>query len=140
MEVKNCRGCGRLYNYIGGKYRLCPDCLKNLEEKFQEVKQYIEEHKTAPMKTVSEECNVSTKQIEQWIREERLVFSEDSPIGIACEACGATIKSGRFCEKCKIGMVNRLEGIYGTSVELPSLDEKGNRRKDAARMRFLDNM
>lgn len=41
MEVKNCKNCGRLYNYIGGVYRLCPECMRKLEEKFQEVKDYI---------------------------------------------------------------------------------------------------
>lgn len=31
MDVRNCRGCGRLYNYIGGSYRnLCPDCVRKL--------------------------------------------------------------------------------------------------------------
>ena len=44
MDVRNCRGCGRLYNYIGGSYRnLCPDCVRKLEEKFDIVKDYIEE-------------------------------------------------------------------------------------------------
>ena len=46
MDVRNCRGCGRLYNYIGGSYRnLCPDCVRKLEEKFDIVKDYIEENK-----------------------------------------------------------------------------------------------
>ena len=94
MEVRNCKNCGRLYNYIGGAYRLCPDCMKKLEEKFQEVKQYIEDNPRADMRDISENCDVSTRQIEQWIREERLSFSDDSPIGIACEVCGATIKTG----------------------------------------------
>ena len=44
MEVKNCKTCGRLYNYIGGVYRLCPECMRKLEEKFQEVKDYIEDN------------------------------------------------------------------------------------------------
>ena len=44
MEVKNCKNCGRLYNYIGGVYRLCPECMRKLEEKFQEVKDYIEDN------------------------------------------------------------------------------------------------
>lgn len=92
MEVKNCKNCGRLYNYIGGVYRLCPECMRKLEEKFQEVKDYIEDNPRADMREISEKCDVSTRQIEQWIREERLSFSDDSPIGIACEVCGATIK------------------------------------------------
>ena len=66
MEVRNCKNCGRLYNYIGGAYRLCPDCMKKLEEKFQEVKQYIEDNPRSDMRDISENCDVSTRQIEQW--------------------------------------------------------------------------
>ena len=93
MDVRNCRQCGRLFNYIGGSYRnLCPSCVEALEEKFGEVKEYIEENKTASIGAISEACDVSVKQLEQWIREERLAFADDSPIGIACEVCGDKIK------------------------------------------------
>ena len=40
MEVKNCKGCGRLFNYMGGA-PLCDGCRKKFEQKFQEVKQYL---------------------------------------------------------------------------------------------------
>lgn len=53
MEVKNCKNCGRLYNYIGGVYRLCPECMRKLEEKFQEVKDYIEDNPRADMREIS---------------------------------------------------------------------------------------
>lgn len=93
MEVRNCRGCGKLYNYIGGPYRnLCPNCIEKIEEKYLEVKEYIQDHHNATMTEVAEECDVSTRQIEQWIRDERLVIADDSPIGITCERCGASIK------------------------------------------------
>ena len=138
MEVRNCKSCGRLYNYIGGAYRLCPDCMKKLEEKFQEVKQYIEDNPRADMRDISEQCDVSTRQIEQWIREERLSFSEDSPIGIACEVCGATIRTGRYCERCKNDMANRLGSMYGSNTAAVSGADKERARREKARMRFLD--
>ena len=43
MEVKNCKECGRLFNYMGGA-PLCDGCRKKLEQKFQEVKQYMDEN------------------------------------------------------------------------------------------------
>lgn len=43
MEVRNCRSCGRLFNYMGAP--LCPACQKKLEEKFQEVKAFLEENR-----------------------------------------------------------------------------------------------
>ena len=71
MEVRNCRSCGRLFNYMGGA-PLCPACQKKLEEKFQEVKAFLEENPNSSVETVAEELDVSVKQIRQWIREERL--------------------------------------------------------------------
>ena len=75
MEVKNCKGCGRLFNYMGGA-PLCDACRKKLEEKFQKVKQYLDDHPDASVNQVSEDNDVSVKQIKQWIREERLSLSE----------------------------------------------------------------
>ena len=47
MDVRNCRQCGKLYNYIGGSYRnLCPSCIKQLEDKFVEIKEYIREQQS----------------------------------------------------------------------------------------------
>lgn len=136
MDVRNCRSCGKLYNYVGGTYRnLCPNCISALEDKFQLVKEYIDEHHSAIMSEISEECGVSVKQIEQWVREERLFFSEDSPMGIACEGCGKTIKTGRFCEACKSSMVNQLDSAY----KKDKITLAVKRERDAnARMRFLD--
>ena len=74
MEVRNCRSCGRLFNYMGGA-PLCPACQKKLEEKFQEVKAFLEENPNSSVETVAEELDVSVKQIRQWIREERLSLS-----------------------------------------------------------------
>lgn len=115
MEVRNCKGCGRLYNYIGGAYRnLCPECVNKMEDKFIEVKDYIDENKTATMPMIADNCDVKMEQIERWIREERLFFADDSPIGIACENCGITIKSGRFCPSCKAKMTEDLSSAYSS--------------------------
>ena len=81
MDVRNCRQCGKLYNYIGGSYRnLCPSCIKQLEDKFVEIKEYIRDNKVASISEISDKFEVSTKQIEQWVREERLCFADDSPM------------------------------------------------------------
>ena len=49
MDVRNCRGCGRLFNYLQGPH-LCPACMQKLEEKFSQVKDYLEDnpHATIP--------------------------------------------------------------------------------------------
>ena len=122
MDVRNCRQCGKLYNYIGGSYRnLCPSCIKQLEDKFMEIKEYIRDNKVASISEISDKFEVSTKQIEQWVREERLCFTDDSPIGLQCECCGAT-------------MANKLDNLYKAPAPAP----RAGRDRDNARMRFLD--
>lgn len=98
MEVKNCNGCGRLFNYMGGA-PLCDGCRKKLEQKFQEVKQYLDENPNASVNQVSEDNDVSVKQIKQWIREERLSLSEASLDGVTCEHCRRTDPDGALLRK-----------------------------------------
>lgn len=135
MEVKNCRGCGRLFSYIGGGSLLCPVCVDALEEKFKIAKEYIKENKGANVHEVAAAADVSVKQIEKWVREERLIFAADSLVGIECEKCGAMIRSGRFCDACKAGMTNQLSSAY--KKEEPKVQTKKDLR-DKAKMRFLD--
>lgn len=136
MDVRNCRMCGAIYNYIGGSYRnLCPACIQVMEDKFDEVKKYIEEHPGASISQVSTECDVRTEQIERWVREERLLFAEDSPIGIPCESCGTMIKTGRYCDKCRMELGNGFANAYSQ----PKVQPQRVARDTSAKMRFFDD-
>ena len=110
MNVRNCRNCGKLFNYITGP-SLCPVCRQALEANFQEVKQYIREHTNVGIGEVSEACDVDPAQIRQWLRDDRLEVTADSPLMLNCECCGAPIRSGRFCDKCRSSMTNSFNGI-----------------------------
>lgn len=131
METRNCKMCGRLFNYIHSPY--CPACEKDIDKKFEEVKAYIYDHPGAGMKEVSEENDVSQSMIKKWIKEERLSLSEDSPITFACEKCGASIRTGRFCQSCK----NKMQNAFGELYHKEPVTVK--KKKDtSAKMRFLD--
>jgi flagellar operon protein (TIGR03826 family) len=112
MDVRNCRSCGKLFNYISGQPPLCHTCLQALEDKFAAVKEYIYNHPKASIQEIADDNDVSIMQIQKWIREERLAFSDDSVIGIECENCGAMIKTGRFCKACKEKLAHNLGSIY----------------------------
>lgn len=118
MEVRACRSCKRLFNYIAGPVR-CPACSEALEKKFQQVKSYIWDHKTATLQEISEANDVAVGQLRQWVREERLCFTEDSPVGLECENCGAIIKTGRYCANCKSKLSNTLMSAI-TKEEKPA--------------------
>ena len=122
MEVKNCRKCGKMFNYMGG-HQICPACKAAAEKKFQEVKDYVREHKAASIAQICADCGVENKQVQQWVREERLVFTDESPIKLSCELCGAQIKTGRYCEKCKKETANNI-GAAGRRPAAPAAPER----------------
>lgn len=132
MDVRNCRNCGRLFNYIGGT-PVCPTCAREIEEKFGVVKEYIRDNPRATIQQVSDDNEVSIQQINKWIREERLCFSEDSVVGVSCENCGAMIRTGRFCPVCKDKLANTLNSVYHKETPVRQKDPREN-----AKMRFLD--
>lgn len=134
MEVRNCKECGKLFNYMGGM-PICPTCSKKLEDKFEEVKEYIYDNPGANINQVAEENDVSVKQIKHWVREERLCFADNSELGIECEKCGVMIKTGRFCQKCKKQLENSLSNMYETKKE-PAVQKKKTGSADG-KMRFL---
>lgn len=135
MDIRNCMTCKKLFNYVAGM-PVCPACRAALEEKFKEVKQYIRKNPNATIVEVAENNDVDIKQIRQWVREERLIFSQDSAIGIECEACGKSIRTGRFCDDCKKGFVNNLNSAYGTQKE--AKEENPFIREKETKMRFLN--
>ena len=132
MDVRTCKKCKRLFNYLSGP-TICPSCRD--EAKFQEVKQYIEEHRGSTMHEVAEACEVEVQQIRQWLREERLELTEGSAPFLTCESCGTPIRSGRFCDKCRNAMTNNLQSIIKSNKPTePTLYKKD---KENPKMRFL---
>ena len=104
-----------------------------MEEKFQQVKEYVRSNPGATIQMVSEDNDVTVQQIRQWIREERLSLSVAGADGIVCETCGKPIRTGRFCEKCKNNMANAL----AESIHKPEPPQPQETERDKNRMRFL---
>ncbi len=135
MNVATCKGCGRLFNVISNR-KICPNCVIALEDKFQVVKKYLDENPSATMEIISSECDVSVKQIKEWIRDERLAFREGSGCGITCEQCGAMILTGRYCEQCRTKIHNNLS----SAIDRKPLESPKKRDRERDRMRFLQNL
>lgn len=134
MDVRNCRKCGKLYNYVGGNF-ICPMCKEEAEKKFFEVRKYVQDHVRTGIQEVAEACEVEISTIQQWIREERLEFSEDSAIGLACELCGKTIRTGRYCDSCKSKTAKNLGSAMAKPGQLVRNEDKVKGKEN--KMRFL---
>lgn len=135
MNVRNCRKCGKLFNYVSGM-PICQACKELAEKSFQEVKKYIRENPRADIREVAHACEVETSQIQQWIREDRLEFTDDSPIKLPCENCGEMIRSGKYCERCKQNMAKNLSSV----IEKPKkvIEQPKKPVDHTSKMRFLD--
>ena len=133
MNVRNCRNCGKIFNYIAG-IPVCPACKESQEARFQTVKAYVLEHKGASINEVATECDVEVAQIRQWLREERLEMTSDSALYLNCESCGTPIRSGRFCDACKSSLTR---GFQDTLRANQPVAEKETTKSSTSKMRFL---
>ena len=134
MNIRNCARCGKMFNYIVGPV-ICESCKKEMEDEFQKVKKYIGENPAATMKQITEDNNVKMSQVREWIREERLMFTQNSPLQLTCEKCGVQIQTGRFCAKCKAATANGLTNAF--VKDKPEI-RKPLPREDKGGMRFMD--
>ena len=73
MEVRNCRSCRRLFNYLGGQ-QICPDCKEKIEKRFYAVKEYIRENPHARMQEIADANEVTVLQLQQGTRGTAAVF------------------------------------------------------------------
>ncbi|MEG1991943.1 MAG: flagellar protein [Acetivibrio sp.] len=132
MEVRSCKKCGSLFNFVSG-LPLCPACMKEIDDKFPAVKQYIYEHPGVGIQKVSEEKEVPISLIKRWVKEERLEFAEGSAMGVECERCGKMILSGRYCDSCKADMKNQFSSVLKSEPK----QKKKTDKETNAKMRFF---
>lgn len=110
MSIINCKGCGKIFNATISGNKLCPACRDLDVNNFKKVKEYLYQNKGASIPEVSDATGVSAKDIMRYLREDRLEVADQANLGIPCERCGVSIKSGRFCDHCTAEMTQILKG------------------------------
>ena len=104
-----CEKCNGVMVFKGvGEYK-CEDCGFVDYDDYGKVRNYIEQHPGATSAQASAETGVSQKAIRGMLKEERLEISANSSVFLKCEACGAQIRSGRFCNNCQTSYHRSLE-------------------------------
>ncbi|MHC1749807.1 MAG: TIGR03826 family flagellar region protein [Cellulosilyticaceae bacterium] len=134
MEIKSCRRCGAIFQYVTGK-PICPRCRKKEEELFQEVKSFLRENPGSNMAQISEATGAPIPMIESFLREGRIEVTPDSPLGISCERCGAMIRTGKYCDKCRNEVASDLDGMARAMRE--DSKQETVKQSEKERMRFL---
>ncbi len=123
-DLRNCRRCGRMYNYIGGP-PICLDCKNADEEVFKKVKDYLYDNPGATLSQVAMDCDVSVEKIKMFLREGRLEITEGTNIILECERCGKSIRTGRFCNECQNQIHNDISGTVARTEKEPETKKPG---------------
>ena len=105
-KLKNCPECKRIFVDMGTG--ICRDCYDKQQEKMDELCSYVRDNPNSKLKDICEALNVKERLVMRMIREGRFV-TEGANIEYGCEACGAPINFGRFCEKCNDDLVKQVE-------------------------------
>lgn len=114
MALRYCRRCKAVFNYLAGD-PLCPRCKKIEEEDYQKVRTFLRKNPRSTLEETVEETGVSSAQIMNFIRQERIMLTDTSGFGIECERCGVSILTGRYCDHCK----HELEKEFSKGYEQP---------------------
>ncbi|ACL74479.1 MerR family transcriptional regulator [Ruminiclostridium cellulolyticum] len=132
-DLRNCRRCGRMYNFIGGA-PICQDCKNADEEVFKKVKDYLYDNPGATLSQVAMELDVSVEKIKMFLKEGRLEITDESNIILECERCGKSIKTGRFCRECQ----NEVSVDLEKTTKTIHLDNSDQNRSNGIGMRYLN--
>ena len=123
MEPTNCPRCGKVFVRV--REPICSTCVKEEEQKFEDVRAYVKDNPNRTIREVSDETNVSIKSILRYIREGKLEASTGMHGEVTCSKCGVPISSGRMCPKC----VNEVGNQIGSmKPEAPQASKTENRR------------
>jgi len=98
MSIGSCPGCGRVFLDTGRG--LCPSCIREEEEQFEKVSEYLRDHPGETVECVSERTGVPREKILKFIREGRLMPKSVSGFELTCRVCGRPIDNGQVCSDC----------------------------------------
>ncbi|MBC9784470.1 flagellar protein [Heliobacterium chlorum] len=128
MNVKNCPRCNRIFIPQGGR-RICPVCVREEEEKYEKVREYLREYPGATLLEVVNATGVDEDTILQYIKEGRIEASDFQDAAIECERCRTPISSGRLCAKCQGDLARELQQAAGSfRSQTPERDTKSRPR------------
>lgn len=128
MNIRNCKECGKLFQYDGIS-KLCYSCRKKDDEDFRRVKEFLYQNPKETITVVSEETEVSEDKILRYLREGKLeITGDNSGILLDCESCGAAIRTGRYCEKCARDIERGFKAGYVRNEEKKKIESQRSKR------------
>lgn len=115
MNAMNCPRCRRVF--VKRLDPICPTCVKEEEEIYDKVRDYVKRNPDKMIKEVADACDVSIKRILAYLRDGKLETSSGMQGELTCTKCGKPILTGRMCEKCILETNFELQDMRNAAVK-----------------------
>jgi hypothetical protein len=87
-----------------------------MELEYVKCVEYLRDNKGINIQQLSDETEVSIKQITRWVKEGRISLLNAPNMSYPCESCGTLIREGHICDSCR----NRLSREVKNATEGPT--------------------
>jgi len=96
-----CQRCGGKLTQVSRGTYSCVDCGQEEYDSYQKVRNYLDKEGPRSATQIMRATGVPRATIEYFFKDERLEIPMASSIRVACEKCGAPIRTGVLCDRCK---------------------------------------
>jgi Predicted transcriptional regulator len=94
--------CPRCNKLFAKHFReMCNNCHQELEKDYERCIEYLRKNKGLTIQQLSEDTEISIKQITRWIREGRISLMDAPNLTYPCEVCGTLIRESNMCDACR---------------------------------------
>ncbi len=138
MDIRNCKRCGKVFNFVGGT-SVCGECAKQEQEDFEKVREYLFSHPNSTTLEVTKATGIDPKVISRLLKEGRLLADNiqvSDAEELRCEKCGQAISKGRFCEKC----VTEMKNEFQKAAPSPAIKPVANNQWQSGRVHTYEHI
>jgi len=112
MDLTYCPRCGKLFNK---NFRdVCNNCHQEVEKDYERCVEHLRKNRGLDIQQLSEDMDVSIKQITRWIKEGRISLMDAPNMSYPCESCGILIRESHLCENCRKRLTRDVKNATGT--------------------------
>lgn len=131
MAIRVCPHCQRPFSQLRNE-EVCLACMAKGEDEFRRIKEYLYEHPGASATELVQRLGVTIRQIQHYLREDRLEVVGEGYTGLTCDKCGKPLKTGRMCEHCEkeVASQKRQEFKKAALRAVKEMKEENKPKKD----------
>lgn len=100
--------------------------MKEIDKQYETVAKYLRENRGSTIGQVSEETEVSIRQIVKFIREGRISILNMPNMSYPCDSCGTEIREGHICESCRKKLTRDYQNMNEDEKRRQSLNQQDN--------------